>query len=344
VHFFLHFAVSFKRRAGYAKEHLVCVNALTVIMSGARTIKKARFGSHIMQIQKLLQVVLIGALMALSLYAQQAQTPPLFAKGIWNWTGGSGRTMIISDNGTIALSTGGTTTYGVYSLGKIYLNGNASTLAYLGNQKIHTVNQSTNEASDYTRVAWNGPVQTENAPNRLAGTWYWLNGGDRTMIVESTGHVTLVSGGQISEGRYFNDAIELNGSASTITQVGSHIRTYNPSNGENSDYSRIPNDSITQPSGPVAVPDVPPTWSVGNWLRLDATTQRVLKIEADGKITIIENNQKSYGTYSLGVINIENTKLKLIKNGTQLQTHNEKNGNVVDYKRVLTIPNIPKKI
>jgi hypothetical protein len=61
--------------------------------------------------------------------------------------------MIIGSDGRITLYTAGQTTYGNYWKGKIYLDGNSSTVTKIGNN-IRTYNETTGESSDYTKSIW----------------------------------------------------------------------------------------------------------------------------------------------------------------------------------------------
>jgi hypothetical protein len=283
-----------------------------------------------MYLRKLLQVVLFGILLTMSLYAQTAQTAPTWARGTWYWVQGSDRTMVISNNGTIALSTGGTTTYGVYNGGKIYLNGNASTITKNGSQ-IRTINQTTNEVSDYAH-AMAAVGQTSTPPAWMVGTWYWTQGPDRTIVIDTSGHVTLTSGGMTTPGTYYQHKINLNGNKSTVSEVGTNIRTVNQSTNEVSDYSRSPfNDGNEN-----AQMEAPPSWALGSWAS-NVGPHTNLNIHSDGnvEITHVGNVNTVNARYYNGYINGGGLHLKLTKvDSNKIKTFNASNNKTVTYLKI----------
>ena len=284
------------------------------------------------QLKNLLQAVVIGALLTISLYAQQAQPAPTWARGTWQWVQGSDRTMVISNNGTIALSTGGTTSYGVYNGGKIYLNGNASTITKVGNN-IRTYNLTSGETSDYAKST-GVPAITDPAPAWSVGTWYWTGGPDRTMVIEASGRITLVTGGTTSQGGYKNGKIRLNGNASTLSQNGYDIRTYNETSHETSDYSRSPFVDGNANMEP------PPNWAIGGWVG-PIHSDRGINLESDGKVTLKVGMLTVHGRYYQGYLNFgSGQSLKLIKNGNKLRTRNESTNEIIDYTKLLIIHHI----
>jgi hypothetical protein len=199
-----------------------------------------------MQLRKLSLAVAFITLFAFSIFAQAAQPAPSWARGTWNWVEGADRTMVISNNGTIALSTGGTTSYGVYNGGRVYLNGNASTITQNGSQ-IRTYNLTSGETSNYAHPATSSDPATA-PPSWMVGTWYWTQGADRTMTIDSTGHVTLLTAGMTSTGTYFSSRIHLDGNASTATHVGTNMRTHNQSTGEPATIRAAPLIPVTRAS------------------------------------------------------------------------------------------------
>jgi hypothetical protein len=295
-----------------------------------------------MQVKRLLQIVVIGSLMTLSLFAQgspggKKQPAPGWARGTWYWTGGPDRMMVINNDGTLSLNTAGATSYGVYYKGRIYLNGNASTITQAGNN-IRTYNETTGETSDYAHSVWTGnDNKTDPAPQWMIGTWYWTGGPDRTLVVESGGHITLVSGGQTSYGRYYKNKIHLNNNASTVTHAGNLMRTYNESSGETSDYSRNQysngNSSLNM--------EAPPSWAVGSWVAGDVL-KISMTISLNGKVEFEEHGVKSHGRYWQGYIYMmsDGNRLKLTRDGKKIRTRSESSGKTLEWSHVLLLPRI----
>src|ERR1044072_6318210 len=96
---------------------------------------------------------------------------------------GPDRTMTIDRNGRISINTAGQTTYGNYWRGKIYLDGNSSTITKVGNN-IRTYNESTGETSDYSKSqwsggngggGWNGGNTYDKTHSSMQRTWNWKN-------------------------------------------------------------------------------------------------------------------------------------------------------------------------
>jgi hypothetical protein len=306
-----------------------------------------------MQVNKLLQVVAIGLLMALSIFAQgnlgKKQDAPSWARGTWYWTNGPDRVMTIDNDGRISLNTAGQTTYGVYYKGKIYLDGNASTITKVGNN-IRTYNESTGENSDYSRSRWSGGNgngnggwksgnRKENAPSWARGTWYWMNGPDRNLTIDNDGRVTLLTAGQTTYGSYWHGKIYLDGNTSTITQVGNNVRTYNESTGETSDYSHNrwrghDGNGGGYGNGNGGSMESPPSWARGTWYWTNGPDRR-MTIDSNGRITLYTAGQTTQGTYWKGLIYLDENTSTVTKIGNNIRTYNQQTGETSDYSRAV---------
>lgn len=298
-----------------------------------------------MQVKKILQVVVIGLLLATAMFAQKKQDAPDWARGTWYWTNGPDRSMTIANDGRITLVTAGTTTYGVYNKGKIYLNGNASSITQVGNN-IRTYNESTGETSDYARNPWSGNNNGNNGnwnnnkkqapPTWARGTWYWTNGPDRTMTINGDGQITLLTAGQTSYGRYWKNKIYLDGITSTMTQSGNNIRTYNETTGETSDYSHNRwnngNGNGNWNGNGNGGMEAPPDWARGTWYWTNGPDRR-LTIDNNGRITLYTAGQTTSGRYWKGYIYLDGNRSTVTKNGNKIRTYNETTGESSDYSK-----------
>jgi hypothetical protein len=313
-----------------------------------------------MQLNKVLTVIALSLLMAFSVLAQgspggRSQDAPSWARGTWYWMNGPDRRMTIDNNGRISLNTAGQTTYGVYYDGKIYLDGNASTITRIGNN-IRTYNENTGESSDYSRNQWRGGNNnggnnnggygnnngdnSENAPDWARGTWYWMNGPDRTMTIDNNGSISLNTAGQTTYGRYWRGKIFLDGNTSTVTKVGNNIRTYNENTGESSDYSRNQwkggnnnggNNNGGYNNGGVRR-ESPPDWARGTWYWKNGP-DRKMTISSDGRISLNTAGETTYGNYWRGKIYLDGNTSTVTKIGNNIRTYNQDTGETSDYTR-----------
>jgi hypothetical protein len=171
--------------------------------------------------------------------------PPSWAVGTWYWTGG-GRQLVINQNGTVTVSAGNDIQYGSWGQGSIFLNGQRSTVTRNGSN-IRTYNQANGETSDYSRrpggggPGWGGGNPgwgNANVPNWAVGSFRWVQGPNRTMVISNNGQITLYIDGNTQIGRWENGMISLGGNMSTVTQTRNGFRTFNQNTGETSDYRR----------------------------------------------------------------------------------------------------------
>ena len=175
---------------------------------------------------------------------------------------------------------------------------------------------------------WNGGGGgATRPPNWAVGTWYWTNG-NRTMVINSNGSVTVNDQGRYSQGTYNNGNINLEGTTSSITRTGNGIRTYNRSSGEVSDYSRSWNGG-----GWGNVVNAP-SWAVGNW-RWTNGSGRTMSITSDGRVSVFNRGSGyTYGYFtSQNSFVLEGVTSTVNRDGNRIRTYNQGTGEVSDYRR-----------
>jgi hypothetical protein len=180
---------------------------------------------------------------------------------------------------------------------------------------------------------WGGG-QTSRPPSWAVGTWYWMNGPDRTMTIASNGRITLVTGGRTTYGRYYQNRIHLDANQSTLTRNGNNIRTYNQNSGETSDYGRNPwNGGPVFPGNPGGGnTSRPPSWAVGTWVWANGP-DRTMTISSNGQVTLYTAGRTSYGTYYNGVITLDGLPSTVSRSGNRIRTYNQGSGETSDYRR-----------
>lgn len=167
--------------------------------------------------------------------------PPTWAVGTWYWTGGN-RQLVINANGQVTVRSGNDVQYGNWAQNALMLNGQRSTVTRNGNN-IRTYNQANGETSDYSRTqsggGWGGGGGWNNqVPSWAVGSFRWVQGPNRTMVINNNGQITLYINNDVQYGRWENGMISLGGNSSTVTQTRNGFRTYNQNTGETSDYRR----------------------------------------------------------------------------------------------------------
>lgn len=165
-------------------------------------------------------------------------------------------------------------------------------------------------------------------PNWAIGTWYWTNGSNRTMVINSNGTVSVNNQGRYSHGTYRNGRITLDGVASTVTRTGSGIRTNNLNSGEVSDYSRN-----QWGGGGGGGWGSAPSWAIGNW-RWVQGSGRFMTITSDGRVTVNNQGRTTYGNFNgSNSFTLDGITSTVSQNGNRLRTVNQSSGEVSDYRR-----------
>ena len=179
-----------------------------------------------------------------------------------------------------------------------------------------------------------GGGRATRPPSWAVGTWYWVQGPNRSFSISSNGVVTENAGGYVNTGTYRNGSIFLNGNQSSVTRTGNGIRTYNMTTGETSDYVR--NDSTVGGGGGVYPGEGnmsrPPRWAVGTWTWVQGYG-RQFTIEANGRVVENIAGRVSYGTYYNGVITLNGNNSTVTRTANGIQTYNQSTGEVSDYRR-----------
>ncbi|MEO8572614.1 MAG: hypothetical protein ABI481_01500, partial [Pyrinomonadaceae bacterium] len=163
-------------------------------------------------------------------------------------------------------------------------------------------------------------------PKWAVGTWYWVQGQNRSFSISSNGVVTENAGGYVNTGTYRNGSIFLNGNQSSVTRTANGIRTYNNSTGETSDYVHG-NYPVGGGGGGGGYPggdgnmSRPPNWAVGTWTWIQGYG-RQFTIEATGRVVENIAGQVSYGTYYNGVIMLNGNSSTVTSYGSNTLTDN----------------------
>jgi hypothetical protein len=169
-------------------------------------------------------------------------------------------------------------------------------------------------------------------PNWAIGTWYWVQGQNRSFSIDANGIVTENAGGFVNTGTYRRGSIYLNGNQSTVTRTANGIRTYNMTTGETSDYVR--GDYPVGGGYPGGYPggnmSRPPAWARGTW-RWVQGYGRQFTIDANGRVTENINGRISYGTYYNGVITLNGNNSTVTRTRNGIRTYNQSTGETSDY-------------
>ena len=181
----------------------------------------------------------------------QASRPPSWAVGTFYSTDGQ-ITMTISNDGYINVVNAGQSFSGTYSNGRVYLNGDSSTISRDGNG-VRTYNTNSRQTTAYTRNnngggGWNGGGdwdgnnggQMSRPPSWARGTFYSTDG-HITITMSDEGQVTVNNDGQSYYGRYYQDRLYLNNDVSTVSKNGNGIRTFNQNTNQTTYYTRSNN-------------------------------------------------------------------------------------------------------
>lgn len=172
--------------------------------------------------------------------------PPSWARGTFYGTAPNGTQiqLVISDNGAVTATIGGSPSYGGYNNGNIYINGNSSRLERDGSG-FQTVSNSNGERIYYSRNNWgSGGGSTggtaSRPPSWARGTFYGTapNGTQIMLTINDNGYVTATIGGSPNYGTYNNGNLIINGQTSRLERSGNGFVTVSNSNGERIFYSR----------------------------------------------------------------------------------------------------------
>jgi len=181
---------------------------------------------------------------------------------------------------------------------------------------------------------WNGGGMSR-PPGWAVGTWYWVQGPNRSFTLDANGVVTENAGGYGGRGTYNRGAIYLNGNRSTVTRTSTGIRTYNESTGETSDYTRGNNGGVYDGGG--YNPGIgdgnmtrPPSWALGTWSWVQGYG-RQFTIEANGRVVEDINGRVSYGSYNNGVIMLNGNSSTVTRTRNGIRTYNQSTGETSDY-------------
>lgn len=169
-------------------------------------------------------------------------------------------------------------------------------------------------------------------PNWAIGTWYWVQGQNRSFSIDSNGIVTENAGGYVNTGTWRGGSIYLNGNQSTVTRTASGIRTYNMTTGETSDYVRNGGGGYPEYPGTGGGGNMsrPPNWARGTW-RWVQGYGRQFTIDANGRVTENINGRISYGTYYNGVITLNGNNSTVTRTRNGIRTYNQTTGETSDY-------------
>ena len=169
-------------------------------------------------------------------------------------------------------------------------------------------------------------------PGWAVGTWYWVEGPNRSFTIEQNGSIREDAGGRYGSGNWERGGILLNGIHSTVTQTRNGIRTYNTLTGEISNYTRGSGGGGGYPGGGGDNSTRPPQWALGTWVWVQDPI-RQFTIEQSGRVIEDIGGRISYGGYYNETISLNgsNSRVSRTKNG--LRTVNESTGEVSDYVR-----------
>ena len=171
-------------------------------------------------------------------------------------------------------------------------------------------------------------------PSWAVGTWYWVQGPNRSFSIDANGIVTENAGGYVNTGSYRRGSIYLNGNQSTVTRTNTGIRTYNMSTGETSDYTRGQYGGGGGYDGGMGGGNTsrPPNWLVGTWSWVQGYG-RQFTVEANGRVVEDIQGRISYGTYYNGVITLNGSPSTVTRTRNGIQTYNQSTGETSDYVR-----------
>jgi len=167
-------------------------------------------------------------------------------------------------------------------------------------------------------------------PDWALGTWYWVEGPDRSFSIDRSGTVTE-NAGRFGQGYWDRGGIMLNGDLSTVTRTSTGIRTYNTRTRETSNYTRDANGGNPGPGGGGNI-SKPPRWAVGTWAFVQ-DPRRVLTVEDTGRVILNIAGRISHGTFYEGSITVNGDNSTVERTNNGIRTYNQSTGEYSDYVR-----------
>jgi hypothetical protein len=174
-----------------------------------------------------------------------------------------------------------------------------------------------------------GGGNAQRPPSWAVGTWYWIQGYGRTMIISSNGQITLYNNGRTSRGVYNNNAVFVDGVRSPVSRQGNNIRTVNSATGEYSEYSKNNSGGGNDGGGNTSRP---PSWARGTWYWVEGPNRR-MTIENDGRITLFNQGRTSFGTFYNNTITIDGATSTISRQGNRIRTYNQATGEYSTYRK-----------
>ena len=174
---------------------------------------------------------------------------------------------------------------------------------------------------------------TSRPPSWAVGTFYSGGYDNITLTINANGRVTVVNNGQTYYGRYNNGRMHLNNDTSTISRTRDGIRTYNLNSRQTTDYSRNSyggGGGGDDAGGPTSNP---PSWARGTFYSANSYDNISLTINANGRVTVVNNGQAYYGRYYNGQIYLNNDVSDVARDGNGIRTYNRSNGQTTVYRR-----------
>lgn len=175
-----------------------------------------------------------------------------------------------------------------------------------------------------------GGGRATRPPDWAVGTWYWVEGPNRSFTIDRGGNVQEHTG-SFGQGFWERGGFVLNGNLSTVTRTSMGIRTYNTATGETSNYTRGRGDGYPGPIGGDNT-SRPPRWAVGTWVWVQGVG-REFTIEESGRVIENIEGRISYGTYHNGVVTLNGNDSTIERTNNGLRTFNQATGEVSDYVR-----------
>jgi len=173
------------------------------------------------------------------------------------------------------------------------------------------------------------PSNAARPPDWAVGTWYWVEGPNRSFTIDRGGTVREHTG-SFGEGYWDRGGIILNGNLSTVTRTRDGIRTYNSTTGETSNYTR--GNGGVGVGGGEGTTSRPPSWARGTWVWVQDPI-RQFTIDDSGRVVENIGGRISYGTYYNDVITLNGSTSTVTRTRNGIRTYNQSTGETSDYVR-----------